>query len=806
MFSGKKLTYLKLLITAGRYQAAINTLLPEEDPEEGKLVLALCSLSGDYQTFYDVAERWDKFFEENHDPLWFLLRCHGDIGYKGLHPRSMPIFLAAAAAIPEDPFALWAAAVACSDRNRLDKEAMDFYERALRIDEMSLAQYDPLPLLEQDPVLASFPKICSLLRQVLGRDLWEADRFPPQQELYRTWGERLVTGRLRKDEPDLEDVRWLKDYLEDTLARHGAVTDEVVRIYRYLSNWLLKYQRTDSGALAFLEESTRYLVLRDKIRAEEHLGKTYFNRQIWHKAVYWLQRVTLRQKGHLESQLFYARALSAWQHEQSSNLEYRKVRHDARAAWNKVLQLDPFQGEALLELGEMAEEDGRFKEAREFYRQVLAAVDSMNEKDDRARSLQGRAMVRWGLLCFRGGEMDQAGQLLTKAAAKLVPDNDENRIHLARALFYLGELSRRQEDLFQADQLQRQALTWDPAVGGHLRGEWEQLLKLGQGGFAEVWQVRHRNTGQMGAMKVLKPNCLNSEKGRKRFKNEAALTMAFGGAHNLIQGYPESVDFSRFTFVMELLDGSLKDRIYQYDHQGNIVRRSPLPEAEVRRVLSAVGEALVYLHGFGREFIHRDIKPDNILVDRDLERIRLADLGTLRVPKQLLHNKATFERGETSPKEARWATDYTLIETFGNLGTPTYTAPEVLKSPKGWANSRLDQRADVFSLGVTLFEIATGYLPFTTGHDSEENIQALMDRVMEATFIDPAELELDPDRPGDLSRLRDLHASGRVALPPRALNRDISEKMEAAILRCLEKDPNRRYAAVRHLLTDLELF
>ncbi|ABZ85345.1 serine/threonine protein kinase, putative [Heliomicrobium modesticaldum Ice1] len=824
--------YLKLLLSTGRYGAAAKTLTPGEGPEEGKLALALAVLAGDYIAYYKAADRWDETFGlpagadlgrgGRFDASWLLLRCHGELGYRGLHPRSLPIFLTAARHLPQDPFAIWAAAVGCADRNQFDAEAISLYERALSISGELLAEYDPGDLLSQDPLFNAYPRLLTDLRRVLGADLWAAGRFPPEWELQQLWEDRLVNARLRKDDPEEEDVAWLRRYLH----RSGDYNAEVkARIQRFLGRWVLRKRDPDESQLALLEESVRYLSLREKLEAERTLGQTYFARRSWGKAVFWLQRSTLRQKTDLRLQMQLAQALTAWQHEQPTSSGYRKVRFEARKAWRRVLEVDPLNGKAFLALGEMDEEEGAFAEARDDYARALAAGE--NVSDD---GVAGLALAKLGVLCFRGGQLDEAEQLLTRAASRIVPDRDENRTHLARALYYLGEVYRRQEELFRAESFQRQALIWDPMAGDHFRGDWERLLKLGEGGFAEVWKVRHRRTGQLGAMKMLKANLLGREKARKRFKNEAILTMNLGGVHNLIQGFPDSVDFTRFSFVVELLDSSLKKRIYRYDDDGRIAERRPLAESELLRLIQAVGDALVYIHSLGPEYIHRDIKPDNILITEDFGKIRLADLGTLRISRELYNEAECFQKtnfpagsaGEpaaSKPKKFSFKAPvrentvfadklprnpgFTPIETLGNLGTPPYTAPEVIRCQNGWGDSRHDQRADLFSFGATLFEAATGYPPFTTGDDSEENIHALMDRVINTAFQRPEELGLSLEAAGDLSRLRELHRSGQVAVTPRGLNPSLPEKWETVILRCLEKDPERRYPAVRFLLEDM---
>lgn len=813
MIDAKKMAYLKLIVATGKYRLASKALAYGDDEEQAKLALALSVLNGDHQTHYEITAQWDIYFAtdeegirriepEQMDIAWLLLRCHGDIGFTGLNSRSLPLHAAAVKALPDNPFVLWAAAIGCADRNRFDPEALTLYERALQVTESMIVNYDAGPVLLGDSVLGSFPKLCFDLARVLAADLWEAGRFPNPQELYLQWEERLVMARLRKTQPTEDDIDWLIRYLNRHHDETPIPTDMVAKIYRILAKWLIKEQHTGESALQILEQANAYLFPDAKQRLESFLGTTYYHRGQWEKAVYWLQRTVLRQKKNLNPLLLLARGLEAWQHEQRTNENYRRVRRDIRDVWGRILKLEPDHGEAALAVGVMEEEDGRFLEAKEWYEKAIAGFEHRQKGNTNG---YGRACLRLGLLLYRINDAFEAQKILERASSLFVPDSQENRANLARALYYLGEIYRGQDDHYKAESTQRQALTWDPNAAEHLRSEWERISKLGEGGFAEVWKVRHRVSGQMGAMKVLKPSRLSHDKTRKRFKNEAILTMAFGGVNHFIRGLPESVDFTRYTFVVELLDCSLKDRIYKLDEKGDVIERYSLTEDQVRRVLAAIGTALSYLHGFGSDFIHRDVKPANIMVSHDLSIIRLADFGTLRVPKDLLREHVAERNGAKVPQGMSWAAEYTLVDTWGNLGTPPYTAPEVIRSRYGWGEPGHDQRADIFSLGATLFEIATGFVAFTTGNDSEEKITEILQRVLETTFIGPEELGLEPQYPAQLKRLQELHSTGRVAIRPRGLNPAITEKMEAAILRCLEKEPDRRYRSVRQLMLDLGL-
>src|SRR5262249_8360644 len=137
-------------------------------------------------------------------------------------------------------------------------------------------------------------------------------------------------------------------------------------------------------------------------------------------------------------------------------------------------------------------------------------------------------------------------------------------------------------------------------------GSYEVLEKLGEGGMATVYKARHPETGALVAIKLLAPATAANPVLCQRFQQEFQATHCLnhpGLVRGLECGRCEEGAF----FVMELVDGeSLGDRIE---------REGPLPPAEAARIIARVGEALHYAHELG--VIHRDVKPDNVLLGRD---------------------------------------------------------------------------------------------------------------------------------------------------------------------------------------------
>ena len=207
-----------------------------------------------------------------------------------------------------------------------------------------------------------------------------------------------------------------------------------------------------------------------------------------------------------------------------------------------------------------------------------------------------------------------------------------------------------------------------PRIDGY-----EVLAKIGSGGMATVYRARDCQTGAVVALKLLSPEAGASAVVRKRFEQEFQAARRLDHPNivrTLDHGRAEAGPY----LVMEFVEGeSLGDRIQ---------RAGPLPPAEAVRVVVEVAKALDYAHQQG--LIHRDVKPDNILLTAD-GRARLTDFGLV---KQLTE-------------------DVDLTRPGQGLGTLNFIAPEQLQNARG-----IDRRCDVYALGATLYMAVTGRCPF----------------------------------------------------------------------------------------------
>jgi len=204
-------------------------------------------------------------------------------------------------------------------------------------------------------------------------------------------------------------------------------------------------------------------------------------------------------------------------------------------------------------------------------------------------------------------------------------------------------------------------------------GKYELFERIAEGGMGTVYKARDTASGQTVAIKIVPPNVAKNAVLMKRFEQEYAVAKSLDHP-NVVRALDFSNEGSSPFLVMEFVDGeSLGQRIE---------RDGKIPEAEAIQLIGQVAQALHKAHKQG--LIHRDVKPDNVLVTAD-GTAKLADLGLV---KEL-------------------ETDLNLTRTGRGLGTPHFMAPEQFRDAKN-----ADARCDIYSLAATLYNMVTGELPF----------------------------------------------------------------------------------------------
>jgi tRNA A-37 threonylcarbamoyl transferase component Bud32 len=251
-----------------------------------------------------------------------------------------------------------------------------------------------------------------------------------------------------------------------------------------------------------------------------------------------------------------------------------------------------------------------------------------------------------------------------------------------------------------------------PPAAGTLAGHFPslQVLELlGQGGMGAVYKTRQTKLDRLVALKILPPEVARDPAFAERFTREAR-SLARLNHPNIVTVYDFGDADGLYYFTMEYVDGrSLRD----------LLQSGPLPPAQARAIVAQVCDALQYAHDEG--LVHRDIKPENILLDRK-GRVKIADFGLARLvgltPAYL-----------------------TLTGSHEAMGTLLYMAPEQM----GRAHT-VDHRADIYSLGVVLYEMLTGELPL--GRFAPPSRKAAVDGrldqvVLRALAREPAERHPD---------------------------------------------------------------
>jgi serine/threonine protein kinase len=267
-------------------------------------------------------------------------------------------------------------------------------------------------------------------------------------------------------------------------------------------------------------------------------------------------------------------------------------------------------------------------------------------------------------------------------------------------------------------------------------GDYELLQEIARGGMGVVYKARQRGLDRLVALKmILTGPHAPTRNDLERFVREARAAAALDHP-NIVPVYDNGCQDGHPFFTMALIDGTSLQQL--------VLKEGPPEPREAVRLMRAVADALSYAHGQG--ILHRDLKPHNILVDRQ-GRPRVADFGLAR--------RAQEAQG--------------LTRTGDVLGTPHYMAPEQARGQ----TALLGPAADVYGLGGILYFLLTGRPPFTG-----ETAVSILCSVME-----------------------------QAPRPPREIKGDVMPELEAICLKCLEKDPARRYpsaAALSEALAEWE--
>ncbi|WP_223066476.1 Stk1 family PASTA domain-containing Ser/Thr kinase [Paenibacillus caui] len=266
-------------------------------------------------------------------------------------------------------------------------------------------------------------------------------------------------------------------------------------------------------------------------------------------------------------------------------------------------------------------------------------------------------------------------------------------------------------------------------IGHELGGRYQIIERIGGGGMALVYKAQDLLLNRYVAIKVLRQQFVNDEEFIRRFRREAQSAASLSHP-NVVSIYDVGQEEDTHYIIMEYVEGQNLNEI--------IKERAPLQVDEAVRIASQICDALDHAHH--NQIIHRDIKPHNILIGRG-GRVKVTDFGI-----------------------ARAVTSATITQTGSVVGSVHYFSPE---HAKGVATG---EKSDLYSLGIVLYQMLTGKLPFL----GESPISVALKHLQE-------EFE-----------------------EPRLVNPMIPQSVENIILKSMRKNPNERYQSAKEMLLDLE--
>lgn len=270
----------------------------------------------------------------------------------------------------------------------------------------------------------------------------------------------------------------------------------------------------------------------------------------------------------------------------------------------------------------------------------------------------------------------------------------------------------------------------DQFIGRMLGNRYELLEKIGEGGMAYVYKAKCHLLNRMVAVKILRPEFVTDEEFIAKFEHESQAAASLSH-HNIVNIYDVGNESEMRYIVMELVEGPTLKR-YIKDREGFITND------EIMKIALQIAKALEHAHS--NHIIHRDIKPHNILIDNS-GMVKVADFGI-----------------------ARAITSSTIINTTEMIGSVHYSSPEQARG------GFVDERSDLYSFGILLYELATKRLPF------------------------------EGDSPISIAL---KHLKEQIVMPS-TINKELNKGIESVIVKSVQKDTGSRYQSAKDVIADIE--
>ncbi len=265
-------------------------------------------------------------------------------------------------------------------------------------------------------------------------------------------------------------------------------------------------------------------------------------------------------------------------------------------------------------------------------------------------------------------------------------------------------------------------------IGTKLGNRYELLEKVGEGGMATVYKAKCHYLNRFVAIKILKEQFCSDKEFVEKFKREAT-SVASLSDNNIVNIYDVGSENNIHYIVMEYVDGKTLKEL--------IVEKGKIDPKETVRISKQIASALVCAHR--NNIIHRDIKPHNILVTKE-GIVKVTDFGI-----------------------AKASNSATITNSSKVMGSAHYFSPEQAKG------SFVDSRTDIYSLGIVMYEMLVGKVPF----DGESPVSVAV-----------------------------KHIQNEV-VAPKEIDDKIPESLNSLVLKCLEKNPVKRYQTIKNLEEDL---
>jgi serine/threonine-protein kinase len=285
------------------------------------------------------------------------------------------------------------------------------------------------------------------------------------------------------------------------------------------------------------------------------------------------------------------------------------------------------------------------------------------------------------------------------------------------------------------EPMRKEGSTGDRYIGRTIKGRYQIIKKLGEGGMGAVYLAEQISMARKVALKVLQGNYATDDEFIGRFRREARLAASLNHPYIVTVYDFDQGDEGSLFIAMEYIDGkSLTD----------VIRRDgPLDIGRAAGLGIQIAEGLDAAHRAG--VIHRDIKPDNIMVvgDEDLEKVKLMDFGIAR-----LRDSGTMSR---------------LTRAGVIMGTPAYMAPEQAEG------AEVSERTDIYALGIVLYEMLSGSVPFRASTPGAVLVKQIQE----------------------------------IPLPLRNLRREVPTAIESLVMQALEKNPAKRQRDMREVAQGL---